>query len=185
MENTFSMLKADLERLYLFEGRIQSKIGVPQIVMKAISPRFMPVVLYRLSHRYNESFPALAKFFSLVNYQIFGLEIASRCSIGPGLFFPHTMGTVIGAERIGARATIYHGVTLGAKEVDIGYSQNRRPIVGDDVLIGSGAKILGGIEIGHGVRIGANSLVIKNIPNGATVFTPLPVVSLKDENESE
>jgi serine O-acetyltransferase len=181
MSKFFDTIKLDVERQYFFEGKTGFHIGFFQIVIRSFSPRFMPVLIYRISHYFYRKSPVLSKVFSLFNFLVFGIEIAGKCSIGPGLFFPHTLGTVIGAEIIGARATIYHGVTLGAKEVDISYLENRRPVIGDDVVIGSGAKILGGVLIGNKVRIGANSLVIRSIPDNSTVFSPLPIVVLKDE----
>ena len=92
-----------------------------------------------------------------------------RCEIGPGLCFPHTVGTVIGALRIGRDAVIYHGVTLGAKEMDFGYDSKARPIIGDNVVIGSGAKVLGGITIGNNVIVGANAVVVESVPDNVVV----------------
>ena len=103
---------------------------------------------------------------SSINFFAFGIEVSVRCPIGPGLFLPHTQGTVIGAWRIGANATIFQGVTLGAKEIDFKYAENSRPTVGDDVTIGSGAKVLGGITLANKVRVGANSVVLTNMPEG-------------------
>ena len=96
---------------------------------------------------------------------IFGIEIAVNCEIGAGLYFPHTVGTVIGARKIGQNALIYQGVTIGAKHIDIGFDPSSRPLIGNDVTIGSGAKILGGIEIGNNVSIGANAVVTKSLPD--------------------
>jgi serine O-acetyltransferase len=185
MEKLLMLLKADLERQLFFEGRTDIVVSTRQILTKTFSPRFMPVVIYRLSHHFHLGAPIISKAFSLMNFLIFGLEISPRCPIGPGLFFPHTIGTVIGAESIGARATIYHGVTLGATVVDIDYSQNKRPIIEDDVVIGAGAKVLGGILVGQGARIGANALVISNVPANSKVFSPLPKIVLEDEYESK
>ncbi len=139
-----------------------------------LAPRFAPVLLCRLAHwlHLNRLGP-LAKLASLINFTFFGIEIAVRCPIGKGLFFPHTQGTVIGAARIGENATIYHGVTLGARDLDLGYSDAKRPALADDVLVGAGAKILGGITIGSGARIGANALVMQSIPPAALVRAPL------------
>lgn len=105
----------------------------------------------------------------MINFVLFGLEIAVRCEIGPGLYFPHTQGTVIGANKIGENATIYHNVTFGAREIDIDYSSSSRPDIGNNVIIGAGAKILGPIVIGNNVRVGSNSVVVQNVPPGATV----------------
>lgn len=137
--------------------------------LRLASPRFAPMLLHRVAHALQvRRLGPLAKLVSLANFIVFGIEIATRCPIGPGLFFPHTQGTVIGALAIGRNATIYQGVTLGAKELDFRYSQDSRPRVGDDVLIGSGAKVLGGIVIGDGVRIGANTVVTKSLAPGVT-----------------
>ena len=137
------------------------------LLLDAFSPRFIPVLICRLAHWLHLwHLGPLAKLLSLLNFLLFGLEVAVRCPIGPGLFIPHTQGIVVGAARIGADATIYHGVTLGAKELDFDYSEQRRPTVGNDVLIGSGAKILGGVRIGDGVTVGANAVVLESLPDG-------------------
>src|SRR5262249_39706669 len=126
-------LHADLRRQHeLLHGRPESG---PRLLTGLLSPRFAPVLLYRLSHwAYVHHLSPIAKLISLINFTVFGIEIAVRCPIGPGLYFPHTQGTVIGALRIGRNATIYHGVTLGAKEMDLGYTPDARPIVLDDVV---------------------------------------------------
>ncbi|MCT7307327.1 MULTISPECIES: serine O-acetyltransferase [Ralstonia] len=103
----------------------------------------------------------------MLNFVVFGIEIAARCEIGPGLYFPHTQGTVIGAWSIGKNAVIYQGATLGAKELDFAYSEVSRPRLDDNVTIGAGAKVLGGVRLGHGARVGANAVVITSIPEGA------------------
>jgi serine O-acetyltransferase len=105
----------------------------------------------------------------MVNFVLFGLEIGMDCEIGPGLYFPHTSGTVIGARRIGANAVIYHNVTLGAKEPDLAFEPGKRPEVGDDVFLGSGAKILGGITLGNRAVVAANAVVVHSVPEGAVV----------------
>jgi serine O-acetyltransferase len=107
----------------------------------------------------------LAKLVSLINFFLFGIEIAVRCPIGRGFFLPHTQGTVIGAWSIGDNATVFQGVTLGARELDHSYVESSRPVLLDDVTVGSGAKVLGGIRIGSRVRIGANSVVLSDLPN--------------------
>jgi len=104
-----------------------------------------------------------------MNFILFGLEIAVRCEIGPGLYFPHTQGTVIGANKIGENATIYHNVTFGAREIDLDYSFFSRPNIGDNVIVGAGAKILGPVTVGNGARVGANAVVVEDVPAGSTV----------------
>jgi serine O-acetyltransferase len=143
-----------------------------------LSPRLAPVLLYRLSHFfYLRRFSLGAKFFTCLNHLLFGIEIASSCPIGPGLFIPHTHGTVIGAWKIGANATIFQGVTLGARSLDFSPSSSSRPTIGDEVIIGAGAKILGGIVLGNACRVGANSVVLADLPEGClAVGAPARVV---------
>lgn len=144
-----------------------------------LSPRFLPVLNCRLAHFfYIRHLGVLAKLFSMINFFLYGIEIAVRCSIGPGLLLPHTHGTVIGALRIGASVTIYQGVTLGAREVDFSYNEDARPIVEDDVILGAGAKVIGGVTLGRGARIGANAVVVKSVPAGMlAIGVPARVMS--------
>jgi serine O-acetyltransferase len=163
-------LKADATRQLHFAGNHDAKVGALRLLCMFPSPRFVPVVLFRLAywcgtHRLRP----LGKAFSLMNFVVFGLEIGIDCEIGPGLYFPHTFGTVIGARRIGANAVIYHNVTLGAKEPDLAYAPEKRPDVGDDVFLGSGAKILGGIRLGNRAVVAANAVVLESVPDGAMV----------------
>jgi serine O-acetyltransferase len=167
---TLNILLADLQRQYVYNGKAQKKATVLSLLTGVFSPRFVPVILCRIAHAlYQEKMTPLARLFSLLNFVVFGIEIALRCEIGPGLYFPHTVGTVIGATRIGCNAVIYHGVTLGAKELDIAYNPNQRPTVGDNVVIGSGAKLLGGIKIGNNVKVGANAVVLDSFPDNVVV----------------
>lgn len=86
-----------------------------------------------------------------------------RTPIGPGLFVSHGQGTVLSAERIGANLQVHQGVTVGWD-----YRGDRLPVIGDDVFIGAGAKILGPVTVGDGARIGANAVVVCDVPPGAT-----------------
>ena len=172
----FYYLAADLKRAaFLMELNASS----PWTFFKVFfTPRFVPVFLCRLAHFfYLVGIKPFAKLVSLLNFLIFGIEIASRCEIGPGLYFPHTQGIVIGALSIGSNATIYHGVTLGALEVNFAYSSAMRPTIGNNVLIGSGAKILGGITVGDNVRVGANAVVLDSVPsNTLAVGVPAKII---------
>lgn len=91
-----------------------------------------------------------------------GLDL-SGSEIGPGLFVSHGQDTVLSAQRIGANLQVHQGVTVGWD-----YRADRRPIIGDGVFIGAGAKILGAVTIGDGARIGANAVVLCDVPPGAT-----------------
>ena len=94
-----------------------------------------------------------------------GVEIHPAATLGPGLFIDHATGVVIGeTTQIGADVTIYQGVTLGGTSTETG---KRHPTVGDRVIIGSGAKVLGPIEVGDDSRIGANAVVVKAVPAGS------------------
>jgi serine O-acetyltransferase len=104
-----------------------------------------------------------------MNQIIFGIEISPRCAIGPGIFFPHTSGTVIGASKVGRDVTIFQGVTLGATQIDMKYDPALRPELGDFVVVGAGAKVLGGISLGDNVRVGANAVLLRSVPANATV----------------
>ncbi len=102
----------------------------------------------------------MARFFT-------GVEIHPGATIGDALFIDHGMGVVIGeTSKIGNNVTIYHGVTLGGVSSKPGI---RHPQIGDNVIIGSGAALLGAIEVGHGARIGSNAVVVKNVPENATM----------------
>lgn len=170
-------LAADLRRAHTIVHGGERGTG-PRFWLGAFSPRFVPVLLCRLAHWfYRVRLGPVAKAVSLLNFFLFGIEIAVRCPIGPGLFLPHTQGTVIGAWCIGANATIFQGVTIGAREIDFSYSAQSRPHLGTGVTLGSGAKVLGGLHIGDGARIGANAVVLGSVPDGAlAVGAPARVV---------
>ncbi|MGR9578169.1 serine O-acetyltransferase [Pandoraea sputorum] len=181
---TFSLrqyLRADLLRYRFLVTGVQVNAS-PGLWLHMLSPRFAPVLLCRCAFRLQSwHLGPLAKIVSLLNFVVFGIEISPRCPIGKGVFFPHTQGTVIGAKSVGENATIFQGVTLGAKELDIGYSEDARPVLGDDVIVGAGAKLLGGISIGHRARVGANAVVVESVPEGAlAVGVPAKVVVPRD-----
>lgn len=171
MRNTlYKTLQSDLERHSYYEGKTQKNSFLGFLHSLFLNIRFLPVFIYRLaSYFQGKNFRFIARALSFVNFLIFGAEISSRCSIGPGLCFPHTLGSVIGASRIGKNALIYHGVTVGANAMDLGYTMDERPLIGDNVTLGSGAKILGGITIGNNVIVGANAVVVKSIPDNVVV----------------
>jgi len=97
------------------------------------------------------------------------LEITPHCDVGPGLFFAHTVGSVIGASRIGSNATIFGGVNLGAKHLDMVFDPALRPEVGNDVVLGTGCRVLGPIRIADNVTVGANSVVTHSVEPNTTV----------------
>ena len=160
-----SFLVADLRRAHVMMHGTAGDVS--QLWLGVLSPRFLPVLLCRLAHWfYCLHLEPVAKLVSLLNFFMFGIEVAVRCPIGRGLFLPHTQGTVIGAWCIGENVTIFQGVTLGARELDLSYQESSRPTVCDGVIIGSGAKVLGGVILGSGSRIGANAVVLSDVGSG-------------------
>ena len=109
----------------------------------------------------------LARLLSQWSRFLTGIEIHPGARIGRGFFVDHGMGVVIGETcEIGDNVLIYHGVTLGATTSDKG---SRHPIVGNDVIIGAGATVLGRVHIGNGAKVGAGALVLKDIPECGTI----------------
>jgi serine O-acetyltransferase len=117
----------------------------------------------------------LARWLSQFVRNLTGVEIHPGAVVGPGFFIDHGMGVVIGeTAEIGADVTLYHGVTLGGTSLAKG---KRHPTIGDRVVIGAGAKVLGAISIGEDSRIGANAVVVKSVPaNSVVVGVPGQVV---------
>jgi serine O-acetyltransferase len=148
---------------------------------KCLNPRFAPVVIIRMAFCLNRAgYSGIAKLLSAINLFMFGIEVPSKLSIGPGLVMPHTVGTVLGGASIGANATIFHQVTLGAVVADYHYDLSTRPRVGNDVTITAGAKVLGAIHLGNGCVVGANAVVLQDVPeNCLAVGVPAVAKSLK------
>jgi serine O-acetyltransferase len=124
-------------------------------------PEFRCVYYHRLSS--GNPTGALAGRLAAPIWRGIGDVDLSGTPIGPGLFISHGQGTILSAERIGANLQVHQGVTVGWD-----YKGDRRPIIGDDVFIGAGAKVLGAITIGDRARIGANAVVVCDVPPGAT-----------------
>lgn len=143
------------------------------------SPRFVPVVLLRLAYSLaKRGWPRTADLLRFLNMVLFGLEVPARLQIGSGLILPHTQGTVLGAASIGNNVTIFHQVTLGASVADYGYDPRLRPVVEDDVTLSVGAKVLGAVTLGKGCVIGANAVVLQDVPAGClAVGVPARVVA--------
>ncbi len=109
----------------------------------------------------------LARLVAHVGRTLTGIEIHPAAQIGPGFFIDHGMGVVIGeTAEIGQNVTLYHGVTLGGTSWNKG---KRHPTLEDDVVVGAGAKILGPIRIGARTRVGANAVVVKDVPPDSVV----------------
>jgi serine O-acetyltransferase len=123
---------------------------------------------HRVAHALHDAeVPVLPLAISYGSRAITGIEIHPAARIGDDFFIDHGSGVVIGeTAEIGDRVTLYQGVTLGGT----GFARGKRhPTVGDNVTVGSGAKLLGPIEVGHGAKIGANTVVIQDVPPNSTV----------------
>ncbi len=132
-------------------------------------PGLHAILWHRLSHRlWQANWKLLARTLSTLARWLTGIEIHPGATIGSRFFIDHGMGVVIGeTASIGNDCTLYHGVTLGGTSWQKG---KRHPTLGNDVIVGAGAKILGPIIIGNGVRIGSNAVVVKAVQDGATVI---------------
>lgn len=131
-------------------------------------PGLHAILFYRLTHRlYKNRWFVLSRIISQIVRNFTGIEIHPGAKIGRGLFIDHGMGIVIGeTAEVGDNVTIYHGVTLGGTGKDVG---KRHPTIEDNVIVGTGAKVLGPIRIGKDSKIGANAVVLKEVPEGSTV----------------
>lgn len=131
-------------------------------------PGFHAVLVYRFNNwLWRKDFRFLARWISQIARFFTGVEIHPGATIGQSLFIDHGMGVVIGeTAKIGNNVTIYHGVTLGGVSATPGI---RHPQIGDNVIIGSGAALLGSINVGNGARIGSNAVVVKDVPANATM----------------
>jgi len=191
MDNNKATLKrllySDLARHAELEGRPVARPLFTGLLRRLLHPRFLPIVLCRASRAARlRKIPALPELLTYLNIVLFGLEVTPRCEIGPGIFFPHPSGTVIGAWRIGRNVTILQGVTLGAKRMDLGFDSGLRPEIGDNVTLGAGSKILGGIHIGDNVTVGANSVVVDSVEPGNTVVgIPAREISKQSHRNNE
>ena len=136
---------------------------------------------------YKRGFKVLARMISQLSRFFTGIEIHPGARIGKGLFIDHGMGVVIGeTAEVGDNVTIYHGATLGGTGKDKG---KRHPTIGNNVIIGAGAKILGPLYVGDNVKVGANAVVLSDIPANSTAVgipakiitrTLAPIINIKD-----
>ena len=130
---------------------------------------FHALLAYRLAHKLSDwGIPLIPRIISQFARWVTGIEIHPRAIIGRGFFIDHGMGVVIGETAIiGDFVTLFQGVTLGGTGKDRG---KRHPTLGNHVVVGAGAKVLGNITIGDFVKIGANSVVLRSVPSNSTVI---------------
>lgn len=139
------------------------------------------LLAHRVAHwLWSRRVPFVPRLISQISRWLTGVEIHPGAKIGTGFFIDHGMGVVIGeTAEIGDYVTLFQGVTLGGTGKERG---KRHPTLGNHVVVGAGAKILGGIKIGDNVKIGANSVVLKSVPPNSTVIG-VPARIIKTEGE--
>ena len=151
-------------------------------------PGVKAIFFHRIANFFaTAKFDLIARIISQFSRFLTGIEIHPRAKIGKNLFIDHGMGVVIGeTSEIGNNVTIYHAVTLGGSSPSIDSErqrhEKRHPTIGNDVVIGSGAQIIGPIKVGNNARIAANAVVVKNVPDNATmVGIPAKAVNLENK----
>ncbi|NKB82322.1 MAG: serine O-acetyltransferase [Nitrospirales bacterium] len=160
----FKKIRHDLHTVFERDPAATSKLEV-----LLTYSGFHALLAYRLAHIiWNRRVPLLPRLISQFVRWLTGVEIHPGAKIGHGFFIDHGMGVVIGeTAEIGDYVTLFQGVTLGGTGKDRG---KRHPTLGNHVVVGSGAKILGNITIGDFVKIGANSVVLRSVPSNSTVI---------------
>jgi serine O-acetyltransferase len=159
----FGTIKEQIETIFREDPAAKS---ILEIVL--CYPGFHAILMHRMAHLlYEAKIPILPRFMSQVSRFLTGIEIHPGATIGRRFFIDHGMGVVIGeTTEIGDDVLIYQGVTLGGTGNEQG---KRHPTIGNNVVIGTGAKVLGSIRIGNDVKIGAGSVVVHPVPDHSTV----------------
>lgn len=159
----WSMLKEDLDCVFQRDPAARSKV---EVVMTY--PGVHALLVHRLAHRlWQSGWRFSARLLSSLGRTLTNVDIHPGATIGRRFFIDHGAGVVIGeTSEVGDDVTLYHGVTLGGTSWNKG---RRHPALGDGVVVGAGAKILGPIAVGARVRVGANSVVVKDVPADRTV----------------
>lgn len=170
MKANFKMFKQDIDAVLQRDPATKS-------CLEAIlcSSGFHALVFHRFNHwLWKKNFHLTARIFSQISRFLTGIEIHPGARIGKGCFIDHGMGVVIGeTTEIGNNVTLYHDVTLGGTTVFTTKGKNigkRHPTIKDNVIIGSGAQVLGPITIGNNVKIGSNAIVTKDVEDNMTVI---------------
>ena len=175
----FKNLNYDLQRVLDNDPAARNKLEV-----LILYPSVHALISHRIAHWfYKHKMFFIARLTSQLSRHFTGIEIHPGAKIGKGLFIDHGMGVVIGeTAEIGDNVTIYHGVTLGGTGKEKG---KRHPTVGNNVLIGCGAKVLGNIKIGDNSNIGANSVVNKDVDEENIAVAGAPAKKISNNGSKE
>ena len=179
-----------LIRMNDFLESIKSRDPAAKSVLSIVLtyPGVKAVFFHKFAHLfYVAGFDLIARIIAQTIRFFTGIEIHPGAKIGKNLFIDHGMGVVIGeTSEIGDNVTIYHAVTLGGSSPSIDSErqrhEKRHPTIGNDVVIGSGAQIIGPVNVGNGARIAANAVVVKDVPENATMVG-IPAKAVKLENK--
>ncbi len=163
IKKVFSQIKEDIKTIYEKDPAAENIIEV-----LFCYPGLHALIMHRIAHKLNYwKIPFIPRLISNISRFFTGIEIHPAARIGRRFFIDHGMGVVIGATTIiGDDVLLYQGVTLGGTGNEHG---KRHPTLGDNIVVGSGAKVLGNITIGSNSRIGAGSVVIDDVPENSTV----------------
>jgi serine O-acetyltransferase len=178
--NMFRTIREQIDTIFHEDPAAKSAL---EIVL--CYPGFHAILSHRLAHRlYQTHIPLLPRVISQISRFLTGIEIHPGATIGRRFFIDHGTGVVIGeTAEIGDDVLIYQGVTLGGTGKDKG---KRHPTIGNHVVIGAGAKVLGNILIGNHVKIGAGSVVVKPVPDNSTVVgIPGRIVRMRSEQSEQ
>ena len=163
IKKVFSQIKEDIETIYAKDPAAENLLEV-----LFCYPGLHALIMHRFAHKLDYwKIPLIPRIISNISRFFTGIEIHPKARIGRRFFIDHGMGVVIGATTIiGDDVLLYQGVTLGGTGNEHG---KRHPTLGDNIVVGSGAKVLGNIEIGSNSRIGAGSVVVDSVPENSTV----------------
>lgn len=175
----FSTLKEDFKVVFERDPAVRSKLEICFCY-----PGFHALLMHRAAHAlWRRKFYFLGRLISHLSRFLTGIEIHPGAKIGKGFFIDHGMGVVIGeTAEIGDNCTLYHGVTLGGTSWA---KEKRHPTLGNNVVVGSGAKILGPFTVGENSKIGSNSVVVKEVPPNSTVVGVPGRIVLSDGGKPE
>ena len=167
MVKAFQTLVSDFRACFERDPAARTPLGFVEVLLTYSG--YHALLAHRLNHFLHATLriPVIPRFLAQIVRFFTGVEIHPGATIGPGFFIDNGMGVVIGeTARVGKNVTLYQGVTLGGTGIERG---KRHPTLGDNVVVGAGAKVLGNIQIGNNVRIGAGSVVVRSVPDNSTV----------------